>query len=387
MRKRVSRILAVTLATAVTVTAMPSEAEATFRSFDSVPKAVSQAISQAASQKEIRYFPVTLYDYDQETINQAVYQEDKAENPNSRVLRGIYFSNGAPGSSYTTWNTWTGLLTTNNTISSTQTSQKGYVYSGLVGSDMQNGNIHFTVPDGGIFDSGDTKTKEVYTNVGLPFVYENGYYTFDASPDHLAGDIDYAGEKTQCALLVAVELVAQTEGYANYDKFYEALGMISNIIRNARTHVAARAEAFAEEYQNDSVIYTMGSGAAYGAAYMESICIFMEMQWLDSSSIHTGEFFHGPFEVTDANRPFMIQISEGSTRELDERALTFLKTYAKRIEVLDAKELGLSTIDASVVDYFNHALFNNVYPIYNHALAVKREHPLTTRRYMWKVEY
>ena len=81
MRKRVSRILAVTLATVVTVTAMPSEAEAAFRSFDSVPKAVSQAISQAASQKEIRYFPVTLYDYDQDTINQAVYQEDKAENP------------------------------------------------------------------------------------------------------------------------------------------------------------------------------------------------------------------------------------------------------------------------------------------------------------------
>ena len=80
MRKRVSRILAVTLATVVTVTAMPSEAEAAFRSFDSVPKAVSQAISQAASQKEIRYFPVTLYDYDQDTINQAVYQEDKAEN-------------------------------------------------------------------------------------------------------------------------------------------------------------------------------------------------------------------------------------------------------------------------------------------------------------------
>jgi len=86
MRKRVSRILAVTLATVVTVTAMPSEAEAAFRSFDSVPKAVSQAISQAASQKEIRYFPVTLYDYDQDTINQAVYQEDKAENPTAEFF-------------------------------------------------------------------------------------------------------------------------------------------------------------------------------------------------------------------------------------------------------------------------------------------------------------
>ena len=212
-------------------------------------------------------------------------------------------------------------------------------------------------------------------------------YAFDASPDHLKGDIDYAGEKTICALLVAVELTAQTEGYENYDKFQEGLGMISNIIKNARAHVAERALEFAETYKNDPVIYTMGSGAAYGAAYMESICIFMEMQWLDSSSIHTGEYFHGPFEITDANRPFMIQISEGSTRPLDERALKFLRTYAKRIEVLDAKELGLSTIDASVVDYFNHYLFNNVYPIYNHALAEKREHPLVTRRYMWKVEY
>lgn len=212
-------------------------------------------------------------------------------------------------------------------------------------------------------------------------------YTFDASPDHLKGDIDYAGEKTICALLVAVELLAQTEGYENYNKFYEGTGMISSIIKNARNHVAERAVKFAEEYKDDSVIYTMGSGASYGAAYMESICIFMEMQWLNSSSIHTGEYFHGPFEITDANRPFMIQISEGSTRALDERALKFLNTYAKRIEVLDAKELGLSTIDASVVDYFNHSLFNNVYPIYNHALATKREHPLATRRYMWKVEY
>ena len=78
-----------------------------------------------------------------------------------------------------------------------------------------------------------------------------------------------------------------------------------------------------------------------------SICIFMEMQWIHSGTIHTGEFFHGPFEVTDANTPFVIQVSEGSTRELDERCLKFLHTYAKRIEVLDAKELGRSSIPLS----------------------------------------
>lgn len=212
-------------------------------------------------------------------------------------------------------------------------------------------------------------------------------YAFDASPDHLAGDIDYGQEKTVCALLVAVELLEQTAGYENYDKFMAGREMLTSVIRNARAHVAKRALAFAEEYKDDSIIYTMGSGAGYGAAYMESICIFMEMQWLDSSSIHTGEYFHGPFEITDENRPFMIQVSEGSTRPLDERCLNFLRNYAKRIEVLDAKELGLSVIDPAVVDYFNHSLFNNVYPIYNHALAEARKHPLPTRRYMWKVEY
>lgn len=212
-------------------------------------------------------------------------------------------------------------------------------------------------------------------------------YEFDASPDHLEGGIDCAGEKPMCAIMIAAEVVNQLEGYANYDDLREGFELLTSIILDARVKVAGRALAFAEEFKNDKFIYTMGSGAGYGAAYMQSVCIFMEMQWINSNSIHTGEFFHGPFEVTDNSCPFVIQINEGSTRTLDERALTFLKTYAKRIEVLDAKELGLSVIKASVVDYFNHSLFNNVYHIYNHALAEARKHPLSVRRYMWKVSY
>ncbi|MFT8340913.1 SIS domain-containing protein [Clostridium beijerinckii] len=200
-------------------------------------------------------------------------------------------------------------------------------------------------------------------------------------------DKDIAGEKTIVALMTAVEILNQTEGYANYDKFLDGVAKIDRIVKNACKHVEKRALAFAKDHKDDSVIYTMASGAGYGAAYMESICIFMEMQWINSSSIHTGEFFHGPFEITDAEIPFVIQVSEGSTRPLDERALKFLDKYARRVEVIDAKELGLSKIDSSVVDYFNHTLFNNVYPIYNKALADERQHPLTTRRYMWKVEY
>ncbi len=210
----------------------------------------------------------------------------------------------------------------------------------------------------------------------------------DYVADYTFGDDkDIAGEKTIVALMTAVEILNQTEGYDNYDKFLDGAAKIDRIVKNACKHVEKRALTFAKEHKEDSVIYTMASGAGYGAAYMESICIFMEMQWINSSSIHSGEYFHGPFEITDAEIPFVIQVSEGSTRPLDERSLNFLNRYAKRVEVLDAKDLGLSTIDSSVVDYFNHSLFNNVYPVYNKALAAEREHPLTTRRYMWKVEY
>ena len=200
-------------------------------------------------------------------------------------------------------------------------------------------------------------------------------------------DKDIGEEKTMQGLLLAVEILKQTEGYENYDKFMDGVSKIDLIVKKACKLVRRRAEAFAEQYKNDSVIYTIGSGAGYGAAYMECICIFMEMQWIHSNAIHAGEYFHGPFEITDREMPLILQLSEGKTRAPDERALAFLEKYGKRIEVLDAKELGLSTIDSAVVDYFNHSLYNNVYVVYNQALAAKRQHPLTTRRYMWKVSY
>ena len=93
-----------------------------------------------------------------------------------------------------------------------------------------------------------------------------------------------------------------------------------------------RNELFAKEYKDDKIIYTMASGAGYGATYMQSICIFMGNAVDSFFQYSQWEFFHGPFEITDKEVPFVLQVSEGTNRPLDERALKFLKTYAKRIE-------------------------------------------------------
>ena len=78
----------------------------------------------------------------------------------------------------------------------------------------------------------------------------------------------------------------------------------------------------------------------------------MEMQWVNSSCIHSGEYFHGPFEVTDYDVPFVITLGNGRTRHLDERALAFARKYSKQLLVIDENDFDLTAVDESLREYF-----------------------------------
>ena len=198
---------------------------------------------------------------------------------------------------------------------------------------------------------------------------------------------DIAGEKIICALLVAVELLNQTEGYEHYEEFMDGVGRIDGIVKHACKHVEKRAELFAKEYKDDKIIYTMASGAGYGAAYMQSICIFMEMQWIHSNCIHSGEYFHGPFEVTDFDVPFVLVKGIGATRELDERAYNFCSKFSQKLAVIDEAEFDLTGIEPGVQEYVAPLLAGTVVREMIDSLAHERGHALSVRRYMWQMEY
>jgi fructoselysine-6-P-deglycase FrlB-like protein len=188
-------------------------------------------------------------------------------------------------------------------------------------------------------------------------------------------------------LSLCLEILQQTEGYRHYEEFRNALRQIDDVVAAAHDKVRERVEVFAEKYQSEKLFYILSSGASYGHAYGFAICSLMEMQWLHASAIHSGEFFHGPFEVTDKTTNFIVLVNEGRTRPLDERVISFLERYAERYEIVDARELSIGALDESVVDYFNPVLFYSVLCDYREALAKIREHPLETRRYMDKVAY
>ena len=189
------------------------------------------------------------------------------------------------------------------------------------------------------------------------------------------------------ALAISAETLKRIEGYVGYTDFRNAMEQVNNLVQAARERVRGRSEEFAAASADESLYYVLSSGASYGHARSFAGSGLMEMQWLDASAIHTGEFFHGPFEITSRAKNFFLLKNEGCTRPLDQRAEDFLRQYAGQLEVIDARQLGISALAAGVVDYFNPILFYSVLCEYRDALARVRRHPIDTRRYMGKVDY
>ena len=203
-------------------------------------------------------------------------------------------------------------------------------------------------------------------------------------------ELNYAAkiEKMGYVIALAVEVLNQVEGYEHYDAMLDGFDKIFDLAEASANHAKGFAAEFGRAYKDDPVIYYMSSGASLDVAYSSSICLMMEMQWVNSGSFHSGEFFHGPFEITDKDVPFVLLMNDGKTRKADARALTFLNRFDAKVTVVDAKDYGLSgEIASSVVTYFNPMLHTAVFRTYAEALAEERNHPLTVRRYMWKLEY
>ncbi len=167
----------------------------------------------------------------------------------------------------------------------------------------------------------------------------------------------------------------------------EGLDQLPEIVEEVQLAHKDKIAAFAEKYKRSDVIYTMGSGLNYGPAYSFAICILMEMLWIHSNAIHAGEYFHGPFEITDFDTPIIALLGLDQTRPQEERAVAFAKKFTNELIILDAAEFDLSNIPEASKPYVASIAFGNLLRAYADKLSQSRGHPLTVRRYMWKMEY
>lgn len=208
--------------------------------------------------------------------------------------------------------------------------------------------------------------------------------------DSLAVDeSDMGHTNSAVVLMIAMELVQQVEGYAAYDAAIAAFDLVDPIYRKAFDYCQPLADAWARQNADKPCINVMAQGPLYGAAYVFSICNVQEMLQIDSCTINTCDFFHGPFEILDKRTSLFQLISVGRQRSNDERGVRFVDQYGgERVYQLDAKELGLNDIDDTVSEYFNHLIFSPILNnVYMRALSAVTCKDYMTRRYMWKLDY
>lgn len=187
---------------------------------------------------------------------------------------------------------------------------------------------------------------------------------------------------------IVMGLVAAIGGDDLTEELVDSLCNLQAVIDRAQETYAPLWDRYAEHFAKQDVIYTIASGASFGAAYSFAICVLMEMQWINSQAIHSNEFFHGPFEVLDETRCFVLMKGLDSTRALDDRADKFLHRFGKaeNILVLDAAKLDLAGIDerfkGNVVPLiFFDTLWRFIYKVADFRQQVM----LDGRRYMKKL--
>jgi fructoselysine 6-phosphate deglycase len=182
-------------------------------------------------------------------------------------------------------------------------------------------------------------------------------------------------------------LMKEAEGWPLSDKVMRSLDALPSALVDTAEANDKRTAEEARLYKDDDFMMILGSGPCYATAYVFGVCVLMEMQWMHTFAGEAAEFFHGPFEVLDQNTPVIVFLGEDPSRPIGERVVRFCKKFTERLMIYDSKEYEMKGIDPEVRAIFAPFILESAVSRLAERLSVWHNHPLTTRRYMWKFEY
>lgn len=186
---------------------------------------------------------------------------------------------------------------------------------------------------------------------------------------------------------LAYAVVDKMNGTDTGAEVASAVSRLDRIVATVQHDYYEAADEWAFKHARSKGIYTLGSGPNYGETYAFSLCLLQEMQWIHSQPINSAEYFHGPFEVTDYDVPFIETIGLGTSRPIDQRAHDFVTKKSDDVLTLDAADWDLSAIPEWLRASYAHLVLSPLLRLHADRLADHRGHPLSVRRYMWRMEY
>ena len=166
-----------------------------------------------------------------------------------------------------------------------------------------------------------------------------------------------------------------------------ALSALPTAIPTLLTELDPKLHDMAERLAAEPIIYVIGSGPMEVFAHGLAMFYLQEMLWLHAAAYNAGEFFHGPFEVATADTPYIVLCGEDETRPMTDRALSFLNTYSDKVHTLDSSDFTLTGVPQSARAEVAPIVMSAVTTRLAQHFEAVLDHDLSTRRYMFTVEY
>lgn len=188
-------------------------------------------------------------------------------------------------------------------------------------------------------------------------------------------------------LLLVGRLLHQRGDFDGYTSLADELVNLPDALVAAAEQAEPVAAAFAEAHADTDYYFLIGGGPLWSFAYLYSMCILEEMQWLRTTRVHSAEFFHGSLELLEEDTSVLIFQGEDSTRPLTDRAEAFSKRISKDVTVFDTRDYALEGFSAENRALIAPIVLDTVMGRVSKHLERVREHSLDLRRYYRVMDY
>ena len=189
------------------------------------------------------------------------------------------------------------------------------------------------------------------------------------------------------SLLVSLAVLDREEGAPNFETIVGELEKMPRSLVAAKSAFEERAEQWAEAFRDEEYHIISAAGPLWPEAWYYGTCILEEMQWIRTRPIHAADFFHGTLELLEPDVSLILLKGGGSSRPLASRVEDFAGTVSEKVRVLDTDEFELPGVSEEVRGLVSPAVASALLERVSAHLEVKRDHPLTTRRYYRRMDY
>lgn len=175
--------------------------------------------------------------------------------------------------------------------------------------------------------------------------------------------------------------------FSAYPKFADELKGLAYALAQVRKQADEKCRKYALDYHKEPYNIWIGSGDLWPTAYSYSMCVLEESQWIRTKSVSSPEFFHGTLELLEDDVCTTLLLTEGPTRELDERVKAFASQHTKKLTCFDCMDYELPGISPEFRGLLSPVVMAAVLQRISKNIEEITGHSLDIRRYYRKENY